>query len=62
MKAKKLVNQAGALFIEFTIDSKGRMDRCIVEDVPLWPDQWVTADYSDMVKAKRLKANNTWSV
>jgi hypothetical protein len=51
MKAKRLINQAGALFIEFTLDNKGRIDRCVIEDVVLSPDKWTKCDYSSFKSA-----------
>jgi predicted phosphodiesterase len=63
MKARRLINTAGALFIEFTLDAKGRVDRCIVEDVVLAPEHWVRCDYSDL-RPKRVPISTAgiWKV
>lgn len=62
MKAKKLVNWAGAFFIEFTIDKHGKLDRCVVEDIPLYPDKWIPCDYSEFLRPrhKNRDAGNIW--
>ncbi len=60
MKDRKLVNQSGVYFIEFTLDRLGRVDRCTVEDVPLWPAQWERCDYEDFVRYRRSAPGNVW--
>lgn len=60
MKDRRLVNQAGAYFFEFTIDAQGRVDRCLIEDVPLWPAQWERCDYDDFVRHRRALPGNLW--
>lgn len=52
MRAKRLANMAGALFIEFTLDRAGRVDRLVVEDVMLTPDAWRPADYEAPVRPR----------
>lgn len=61
MRAKRLVNQSGAYFIEFTIDAAGRVDRCIVEDVILFPSSWTRCDYSQSVRPARLAPGRVWA-
>lgn len=53
MKAKRLINMAGVIFVEFTLDAQGRVDRCIFEDVPLWPNQWTKCDYSNIDQIRK---------
>lgn len=60
MKARRLINQAGAYFIEFTLDKRGKIDNLIIEDKPLWPDQWTRCDYGDYVRPKREPLGNIW--
>ena len=62
MLAKKLVNESGAYFIEFSIDKDGKVDRFILEHKALWPHQWRSCDYSDFLRPKNRKpaTGNVW--
>ena len=62
MQALSLANHAGALFIEFTIDGRGRIDRCIVEDVRLCPEDMVKREDYSMVPKRKSKTYtaNVW--
>ena len=62
MRSKSLINETGAYFFEYTIDREGRVDRCIMEDIPLWPSQWKPCDYSDFDRPKQLDAGKVWSI
>lgn len=60
MLARRLTNQSGALFLEFTLDKAGRVDQCRIEDVPLWPDQWKRCDYSEFKRTPRRHTESPW--
>lgn len=53
MKAKRLINSSGVLFLEFSLDAHGRVDRMIEEHVPLHPSQWRRENYADFLGQAR---------
>lgn len=60
MRAKKLVNQSGATFVEFSLDKNGQVDRFIYEQIKLWPHEWQSCDYSDFTRPRRASIGNVW--
>lgn len=58
MKAKRLINSSGALFIEYTLDKRGQVDRCHVHDFILHPEEWVRCDYSGFLQKNRKTARS----